>query len=212
MDIAAPTGKGHSVESQWMETTRASLLQRVKDPRDEESWRQFYHIYQPLLYRYSRARGLSREAAEEVTQQCLAVLTEKMPTFEYSREKGGFKYWLRRIVNNKIIDYFKKRRLPVARSADLRQAQQRETSPDELWEQQWQKKHLQYCLKLIKPEVAATTYQAFQYHVLCGWSVQKVAETFKISVDQVYTAKSRVTRRLRAKMRELLGEQPAASR
>lgn len=180
-----------------MGTTRPSLLQRVKDPRDDESWRQFFQIYQPLLYRYARARGLGREDAEELTQQCLALLTEKMPTFEYSREKGGFKYWLHRIVNNKINDFFRKRHIPVAQSADLRRPQEREPSPDELWEQHWQKKHLQYCLKQVQPEVAAITYQAFQYHVLGGWPVEKVAETFKISVDQVYTAKSRVTRRLR---------------
>lgn len=189
-----------------METTRASLLQRVKNPRDDESWRLFFNIYQPLLYRYARARGLSRENAEEVAQQCLTVLTEKMPTFEYSREKGGFKYWLRRIANNKINDFFKKRRVPIGHSADFRRPQQREIPPDELWERQWQKKHLQYCLKQIQPEVAPTTFQAFQYHVLCGWSVEKVAETLNITADQVYTSKSRITRRLRTKMRELLGE------
>ncbi len=189
-----------------METTRASLLQRVKDPRDQTSWREFYQIYQPLLYRYARARGLDRENAEELTQQCLALLTTKMPEFEYSREKGGFKHWLRRIANNKVNDLFKKRRLPLAQSGDFRRPQHRELSPDELWEQQWQKRHLQYCLREIQSEVGASTYQAFQYHVLSGWPVERVAETLNISADQVYTAKSRITRRLRSKMRELMGE------
>lgn len=194
-----------------METTRPSLLQRVKNPRDNESWREFYQLYQPLLYRYARGRGLSRENADEVTQQCLTMLSEKMREFEYSREKGGFKHWLRRITNNKINDFFKKRRLPLAQSADFRRPQTTELSPDQLWEHQWQKKHLQYCLKLIRPEVAAKTFQAFEYHVLCAWSVDRVSKTLGISTDQVYTAKSRITRRLRAKMRELLGEdEPAA--
>jgi RNA polymerase sigma-70 factor (ECF subfamily) len=129
-----------------------------------------------------------------------------MPTFDYSPDKGGFKFWLRRVANNKINDFFKKRQVPLAKTADFRRPQKRELSPDELWEKEWQRKHLQYCLKQIQPEVAPTTYQAFQYHVLCGWPVDKVAEVFQISVDQVYTAKSRITRRLRAKMRELLGE------
>jgi len=193
-----------------LETTRPSLLQRVKNPRDNESWREFYQLYQPLLYRYARARGLNRENADEVTQQCLTILSEKMPEFEYSKEKGGFKHWLRRITNNKINDFFKKRRLPLAQSADFRRPQETELSPDELWERQWQKKHLQYCLKLIRPEVATTTFQAFEYHVLCGWSVDRVSKTLGLSTDQVYTAKSRITRRLRAKMRELLGNDAPA--
>ena len=189
-----------------MDTTRASLLQRVRNPKDQQSWREFFHIYEPLLYRYARARGLGRENAEELAQQCLALLTEKMPSFEYAKEKGGFKHWLRRVANNKVNDLFKKRVVPIAQSGDFRRPQEREPSPDELWEQQWEKRHLQYCLKLIQGEVAAHTYQAFEYHVIGGWPVTKVAEALEISVDQVYTAKSRVTRRLRTKMRELLGE------
>ena len=189
-----------------MDTTRASLLQRVRNPKDQQSWREFFHIYEPLLYRYARARGLGRESAEELAQQCLALLTEKMPKFVYAKEKGGFKHWLRRVANNKVNDLFKKRAVPIAQSGDFRRPQEREPSPDELWEQQWEKRHLQYCLKLIQGEVAAHTYQAFEYHVIGGWSVTKVAEALEISVDQVYTAKSRVTRRLRTKMRELLGE------
>ena len=189
-----------------METTRASLLQRVKDPRDQTSWREFYQLYQPLLYRYARFRGLDRDNAEELTQQCLTLLTTKMPEFEYSKEKGGFKHWLRRVTNNKVNDFFKKKRIPLAESADFRRPQHREVSPDELWEQQWEKRHLQYCLKHIQSQVAPSTYQAFQYHVLSGWTVERVAETLGISVEQVYTAKSRITRRLRTKMRELLGE------
>ena len=189
-----------------METTRASLLQRVRDPRDQESWREFFHIYEPLLYRYARVRGLDRDSSEDLAQQCLALLTEKMPSFEYAREKGGFKHWLRRIANNKVNDSFKKRRPAVAQSADFRRPQEREISPDELWERQWKKRHLQYCLTQIQSEVAAGTYKAFEYHVLCSWPVERVAETLSITVDQVYTAKSRITKRLRSKMRDLLGE------
>ncbi|MCH7591884.1 MAG: sigma-70 family RNA polymerase sigma factor [Planctomycetes bacterium] len=189
-----------------METTRASLLQRVRDPQDQTSWREFYQLYQPLLYRYARGRGLDRENAEELTQQCMTLLTTKMPEFVYSKEKGGFKHWLRRVANNKVNDMFKKKRMPTAQSGDFRRPQQRELSPDELWEQQWKKRHLQFCLKQIQSDVAPNTYQAFQYHVLSGWSVERVAETLGITTDQVYTAKSRITRRLRTKMRELLGE------
>ena len=183
------------------------MLQRVKDPQDGKSWREFVGIYHPLLYRYARARGLNRETAEEVTQQCLVLLTEKMPAFEYARAKGGFKCWLRRLANNRINDHFRKKKLPLARSADLRRPQERELSPDELWEREWEKKHVRYCLKLIRDEVAPTTYQAFEYYVLAGWPVQRVAETLNLTTDQVYAAKSRITRKLRTKMRELLGTQ-----
>ena len=85
--------------------------------------------------------------------------------------------------------------------------QEREVSPDELWEEEWEKKHLQYSLKLIRNEVSPTTYQAFEYYVLVGWPKERVMEMLNVSADQVYAAKSRITRKLRAKMRELLGDQ-----
>ena len=114
---------------------------------------------------------MDRSLAEEVVQQCMALLTEKMSAFEYAREKGGFKCWLRRLANNKISDLHRKKKLPLARSADLRRPQQREESSDDLWEREWQKKHLKYCLRLIRTDVATMTYRAFEYHVLVGWPV-----------------------------------------
>lgn len=189
-----------------LHTTSTSLLQRVKDARDKEGWRHFFHIYQPLLYRFARARGLSRDDAEDIAQQCMTLLTEEMPRFEYSRAKGGFKHWLRRLANNKINDFLKKRRIPGAKSADFRRPQEREASLDELWEREWERKHLQHFLKQIRDEVAPATYQAFQYYVLCDWPVERVVGTLGITPEQVYAAKSRLTRKLRAKMRDALGE------
>jgi len=185
-------------------TTRASLLKRVKDPQNEEGWREFFQLYQPLLYRYARLRGLGRDDAEDVSQQCMAVLVDKMTEFEYSTDKGGFKHWLRRAANNKVNDFLKKRKVPLAKSADFRRPQEREIPLDELWEQEWERKHFRYFLEQVREEVAPTTYQAFEYHVLCDWPVERVVKTLGVTSQQVYAAKSRITRRLRAKMRDAL--------
>lgn len=181
-------------------STRASLLHRVKDPKNKESWREFFQIYHPLLYRYARLRGLGRENAEELAQQCMTILIDRMPRFEYSRDKGGFKRWLRRLVNNKINDFFKKRKMPLAESADYRKLVDRETTLEEIWEQEWEKKHLQFYLKEVRKDVAPKTYQAFEYYVICDWPVGRVTETLNMTAEQVYAAKSRIIRKLRAKM------------
>lgn len=52
-----------------MTTTRATLLARLKNRSDAEAWSQFQKLYAPLLYRYARGRGLSREDAEDVRDQ-----------------------------------------------------------------------------------------------------------------------------------------------
>jgi hypothetical protein len=43
-----------------VQPTRASLLLRVKDPRDDRAWEEFRDTYHPLIQRYvaSRSRAL----------------------------------------------------------------------------------------------------------------------------------------------------------
>ncbi len=192
--------------STWTEKTRASLLLRVKDPHDESSWREFVEIYKPLLYRYARLRGLTHENAEEVVQDSLTQLVQSMPEFEYSSDKGKFNGWLRRMANNKINDMFKRRRPVSAQTDDFRRPQQSEAAADEIWEEQWQRKHLRYCLKEVLAEASPITRQAFELYVVMEQPVEKVTEVLNISADQVYAAKSRITQRLRKRYKELSGE------
>ena len=39
-------------------TTRRSLVLRLRDPRDEAAWAEFVEIYEPLVYRLARKKGL----------------------------------------------------------------------------------------------------------------------------------------------------------
>ena len=48
--------------------TRPTLLARVRDRADAESWREFYQYYQPLFMRYLRRMGLQDHAADDVIQ------------------------------------------------------------------------------------------------------------------------------------------------
>jgi DNA-directed RNA polymerase specialized sigma24 family protein len=77
-----------------MTTTRTTLLARVKNRSDAAAWDEFHQLYAPLLYRYARSRGLSREDAADVRDACLEVVARKIADFEYDRAKGGFKSWL----------------------------------------------------------------------------------------------------------------------
>lgn len=194
-----------------MDSTKAYVLAQVKDPRNERGWRDFAEIYEPLIYRYARLRRLTHEDAQEIVQECLTLLVQQMPEYEYSHKKGRFKAWLRRITNNRINDMFKKRRPALGTPEDFQKAQDRERSADDLWEEQWQRKHLRYLLRQILNQVSEKTRRAFELHVVSGWSVEEVSEVLNISADQVYAAKSRITQRLRKRFEDLVGEEPVAT-
>ncbi len=184
-------------------TTRASLLQRLKNSGDKLAWREFYLLYSPLLYRYARARGLSTNDAEEIRDQCLSIIADKIAAFDYDREMGGFKNWLRRIVANRVVDLIRKRRPHTAQSEELRMVAASELTPDEAWEQNWRRTHVRHCVEHIRHEVSEEVFRAFHMLVFDECSVEDVCRRLGLNRNQVYKAKSRVLARVREKMVEL---------
>ena len=189
-----------------MKSTRTSLLRRVKDPRDAHAWREFVELYRPLLVRYSRARGLSHNDAEDIAQSCLETITRKMPEFEYDRRRGRFRGWLKTMVNRRIQDALQQRKECAAKTDDFMRPQDRERSPEEIWEQAWLEEHLAYCLRQIRPRLEHKTYEAFQRYAIHQWPVDEICQQLGMTRNQVYIAKTRVTQRLREAMTEVLGD------
>jgi RNA polymerase sigma-70 factor (ECF subfamily) len=183
-----------------MNTTRATLLLRIRNPRDTQAWAEFHDLYAPLLYRYARARGLSHEDAEDVQSTCYETIVRQIRQFDYQKEKGGFKAWLRTFVNRRVIDLMRKRREPLADSHELNELPAREPSLDELWEEQWRQQHLLYCVEQVSGDVPEATFQAFQMLVRDHCSVQDVCDRLGLNTNQVYKAKARVVELVRARM------------
>lgn len=189
-----------------MDTTRKSLLLRVKDKGDTLAWREFDAIYRPMLRRFTRRCGLSDADAEDITQQCMLSLMEHISRFDYDPEKGRFKSYLRTIAINYVRKRHRKKREKEAVSQDLKKTQHREPSPEAVFEKLWLDEHLKHCLSLIKPEVEESTFKAFCLYVLKEKSVEDVCKELGITPNQVYKSKWRITPKLHEKMHEILGQ------
>jgi len=109
---------------------------------------------------------------------------------------------LRQIAHFKIVDRIRNLHERQAESAQLEMAMSDENSADEIWEQTLRHAHLKYCLSLIRPEVPALKYRAFELLVLEEKPVETVCEALKLNANQVYKAKSDIIARLRSYMRE----------
>lgn len=189
-----------------MRNTRRTLLERVRDPRDAEAWRDFFHLYAPLLESYAMAHGLSAGDAEDLRDQCLAVLVRRMPSFEYERSKGGFKRWLQKIAHDKIVDHLRRPRARRAETSELELASDRNPTPDEVWEAGWQREHLRYCLDLARAKEPERSFRAFELLALDELTVTEVCERMGMNENQVYKAKSRVLKRVRETLERLGGD------
>lgn len=185
-----------------MDTTRASLLVRIKDPNADDAWSEFHDLYAPLIYRYARRRGLSRDDADDVRSECYKAIVQQIRTFDYDRAKGGFKAWLRTMVDRRVIDLFRKKREQQANSGDLRKLEATHLSPEHIWEREWTDQHLKHCVEQLRGEVSRTTFEAFSIVVIQGRPVTEACDALGMNANQIYKAKTRMLHRVRAKMAE----------
>lgn len=189
-----------------METTRTSLLMRLKEKSDSLVWQEFTSIYRPVLVRYARSCGLDVHDAEDVAQDCLAQVNQSIGRFEYDKRRGGFKRWLRVMVKHRVINRLRKRRETTASSGVFAKAQYREKLPTEEFERIWLDEHLRYCIGQLRDEVEPKTCEIYEQLVFDGWSIDQVCAAHGITSNNAYVIKSRLTARLRNMMTELIGD------
>ena len=192
--------------------TRQSLLSRLKNYEDDESWRDFFHTYWKLIYGMAVRSGLMEVEAQEVVQETIISVSKHMPGFKYDRSKGSFKGWLLHMTKWRIQDQFRKRRREVGHlllpNENADQTKTLESIPDPvgvdaLWEEEWQKNLVDSALHRVKGQVKAKQYQIFDLYVLKKWPVAKVTATLGVNFGQVYLAKHRVTALIKKEIRAL---------
>lgn len=84
--------------------TNISLIARVRDRSDVESWREFYQFYHPLLTRYLRRLGLKEDTANDVIQDVFVRLLQALPKFELDGKRGRFRSYLWKLTYSGLVD------------------------------------------------------------------------------------------------------------
>ena len=190
-----------------MDSTRPSLLMRIRNNDDAQAWLEFFELYSPLLYGYARDRGLSHEDAEDIRASCYETIVKRIAEFDYSDQNSGFRAWLRTMVNRRVIDLFRKKKLPLAESRDIDAVVDENETLDGIWEKNWRLYHLRYCISQVGKRLKPTTLEAFQRLTEHGQDVETVCREMNMTTDQVYKIKSRVLAMIREEMKNFDLEQ-----
>ena len=194
--------------------TRATLIGRLKNWQDQASWQEFFDTYWRLIYGVARKAGLTDAEAQDVVQETMVAVARHMPTFSYDPALGSFKGWLLNMTRWRISDQFRKRRTvetpaPATGDSDSgtsfidRVADPASKKFDDVWELEWQQNRLAAALDHVRRSIDPEKYQIFDLYVNKGWLPEKVAQSFHISVDQVYLAKHRVTQSIKNEVERL---------
>jgi len=196
--------------SQYWIATRQSLLSRLKDWRDNDSWKEFFDLYSHLIYQAVLRSGLKQLEANEVVQDTVIEVYNQIPKFKYDRSRGSFKSWLLRVTQRMVFDYrrrqMKAKRFEVNLPHFENEFQQSLNEiPDtisqtiaEFWEAQWEQNLKEAALEKLKLKVEVKHFQIFDAYVLQAWKVSKVAAVFGVRMGEVYLVKHRLKKMLSA--------------
>lgn len=180
--------------------TSSSLLEGLRDHRNEARWQQYVDRYRPLIVSFARRRGLAAEDAEDFSQTVLMEFSRAYREGRYDAEQGRLRSWLFGIVHRQLAGFWRKkhRALPAAEMdtrvlADLGS----EDDLEKTWHEEWEAAVLGQCLEEIRVRVEPRTFEAFEEFALKERPAADVARDLAITENAVFGAKRRVLERLR---------------
>lgn len=180
-------------------TTSKTLLDKIASG-DEISWDEFYQKYAPIVKALAVYKGLSGTDADDVCQQVMMQFFKQSKTFKFDPDIARFRTYFGRIVNAKIINYFRRKENKEILVDDVMPDIPVDPEIEAIYMSEWRKTLLIEAQQKLKERVAPETYQAYELYAVQGRPVEKVAAYLDCSVNQVYQAKKRCF----AMMREIL--------
>jgi len=187
-----------------MNTTPASLLERLRLPHPERDWDRFVELYTPLLLAWTRRLRVAPEDAEDVVQDVFLTLFRKLPGFRYD-PRQRFRGWLWQVLKNKCIDR-KRKRLPASANVAEIDGLADPEGLEALWEAEHRQWLTRRALELMQAEFQPTTWKACWEFLVNGRPAAVVAAQLGITENAVFIAKFRVIRRLKEELAGLREE------
>ena len=195
--------------------TRHSLIVKLRDPADGAAWGEFVALYEPLIYRLARRKGLQDADARDLCQEVFRTVAQAIGRWDLDPARGSFRGWLSRIARNLLVNVLTRRPYRLRGSGstsiqDLLEAQPASDPTATAWfEAEYRRRLFQWAAEQVRGEFAATTWQAFWRTAVEGRPPAEVAVELGLSVGAVYIARSRVLARLRHRIGQL-GDEASA--
>jgi RNA polymerase sigma factor (sigma-70 family) len=193
--------------------TRRSLIVRLRDPADPAAWSEFVALYEPLVYRLARRKGLQDADAHDLCQEVFRAVAGAVDRWDPAR--GSLRGWLSRIARNMMLNFLTRRQFQPRGSGatsvqELLEAQPAaDPSATALFEVEYRRHLFRWAAEEVSGQFAPTTWRAFWQTAVEERPPDEVAAELRLSVGAVYVARSRVLARLRRRI-EQLGDEAAA--
>ncbi len=186
--------------------TRQTLLERIQKQHDESSWEDFVHYYKSYIYIICRRMNLPHHDSEEVVQQVLVKLWEKLPDFTYDTRKR-FRGWLCTVTGNTVKDYLRKQKTirkthDAAKEEDLPVHGSSIPDIEQIAEREWKNYISTLALEQVKKNFSSQVFDIFM-KLHSGASRMQLAEEYQLPPNTISVYKRRVLSALCSEIRRL---------
>jgi RNA polymerase sigma-70 factor (ECF subfamily) len=196
--------------------TSPTLLGRLgRVPLDHAAWGEFAERYGRKIYGWCRRWQLQEADAEDVTQQVLLKLAQKMRTFSYD-PSHSFRAWLKTVTHHAWRDFVDSQRRPGGGTGDtgilevLHTVEARDRLVEEL-DEEFNRELLDEAMARVRVRVQPHTWEAFRLLAVEGLSGAEASARLNMKVATVFVARSKVQKMLQEEVHKLTGREQEAS-
>ena len=195
-------------------STSLTLLGRLRAD-DQDAWTRIVFLYGPLVRSWAARKGVTGDDADDVAQEVFRIVVARLAEFRRDQPGDSFRGWLFGVTRIVILAHYRRvGRQPQAGGGtefgqQLNQIPDLEDESDAAADSPDDRSALYHRgLELVRAEFEAKTWTMFWQHAVDGLPAADVASRLAVSSAAVRQAKSRVLRRLREELGELLDTPP----
>lgn len=186
-----------------MDQTSVSLLAKLQNPGDQESWDRLARLYTPLVRQWLHRYDVQEADADDLVQEVLAVVARELSEFGHNRQPGAFRSWLRKILVHRLQNFWRGRQhRPQATGTSsvlerLLELEDETSRASRAWDDEHDREVLARLIESIRPKFLPKTWEAFHRQMFGGQRADQVAAELGMPLSSVYVARSRVLSALR---------------
>ena len=131
---------------------------------------------------------------DDIIQEVMLITWKSLPTFEYSKDKGGFRYWLSKVTQNAVYAYWNKSQKSTFFEGTGNDDQlQKGLDPeiDRICLDEWKKYVVDKAWENVEKQFNSQALEIFQ-RLSSGEKGEDVARDLELSPNSIYVYKKRL--------------------
>ena len=173
------------------EETRTSVLSGVKEGGDA-GWSRFFDTYAGYVFSLANQAGLVGADGDEIVQTVFIELAKPGGFDGYDRGKGSFRAWLRRRVEWRIKDEFRRRAAAPKTDDSFRGDMDLLPNSGQAEEELWRGAAREEAMRRLRTEASPGHFAIFQASVIEEIPTEEVMALYDVSRDNLYQIRKRM--------------------